>query len=466
MRDAPTTRPQTPHRAVESYTASPRTAPVKRNPLLWTIAGLTAVAVYALVFSLSMTRASYDVWGALIIAPFLILVTVPLATRVARLEGDPSMAALILLALALKLISSVIRYFIGAEVYDGVADATGYVGDGTYLAESFRRGDFSVDVGSGLVGTGFIQVLTGLLFAVTGPTAVGGFLVFAWLGFWGLYFFYRALRVGFPEADYRRYALLLYFLPSMLYWPSSVGKEAWMMFTVGLSAFGAARVLAYERGGWPTLVLGLVGAGFVRPHLSALVCAGLATAYLLRRQRVRTATSPLVRVVGLIAVLAVSAVVLRHTESYFGVGDEGGAQGIDDVLEETEEKTAQGGSAFNAQRVTSPVQLPAAAVAVLFRPFPTEAQNPQMLFTSIEGVGLIILMILGWKRLAASLTFMRKNPYVVFAAVYILLFVVAFSSFGNFGILARQRVQVFPFVLMFLAMPLPESNRPANRARN
>jgi len=37
--------------------------------------------------------------------------------------------------------------------------------------------------------------------------------------------------------------------------------------------------------------------------------------------------------------------------------------------------------------------------------------------------------------------------------VYSLLFVFAFSSIANFGILARERTQVLPFFLVLLAVP-------------
>jgi hypothetical protein len=36
-----------------------------------------------------------------------------------------------------------------------------------------------------------------------------------------------------------------------------------------------------------------------------------------------------------------------------------------------------------------------------------------------------------------------------------MMFVIAFSSIGNFGIMTRQRTQVFPFVLVLLCLPLP-----------
>jgi hypothetical protein len=36
-----------------------------------------------------------------------------------------------------------------------------------------------------------------------------------------------------------------------------------------------------------------------------------------------------------------------------------------------------------------------------------------------------------------------------------MMFVFAFSSIGNFGIMTRQRTQVFPFVLVLLCLPMP-----------
>jgi hypothetical protein len=48
---------------------------------------------------------------------------------------------------------------------------------------------------------------------------------------------------------------------------------------------------------------------------------------------------------------------------------------------------------------------------------------------------------------------MLDTPYLIMAGIYSLLFVYGFSSFANYGILVRQRVQVLPFLLVFVAMP-------------
>ena len=48
---------------------------------------------------------------------------------------------------------------------------------------------------------------------------------------------------------------------------------------------------------------------------------------------------------------------------------------------------------------------------------------------------------------------MRRQPYVAYCVGLIVAFIYAFSSFSNFGILARQRCQMLPFFLALLCLP-------------
>lgn len=156
----------------------------------------------------------------------------------------------------------------------------------------------------------------------------------------------------------------------------------------------------------------------------------------------------------IVIAVAIGATVLGRVEAYFGVEEAESTTGAADaVLGEANRRTGQGGSEFANQRVTSPLQLPAAAVAILFRPFPHEAGNLQALIASMEGVFLIASCVALRRSLGRMPTALRTRPYVLFALLYSLMFIVAFSSFGNFGILTRQRVQLFPFVLVLLALP-------------
>jgi hypothetical protein len=423
---------------------------------LWSlaVAGLVAIGVTMVALSWLTVHTEYYSWGAIVIGPALLLITLPLARHVAATEQDPTLVRIVMLALVLKLAAAVIRYLVAFEVYGGSADAAVYIREGGFYAEQIRAGDFAYQRHSGGGdGTHFIRQVTGWVFAVTGITAMGGFLVFAWFGFWGQYLFYRAFRIAVPDGSHRRYAKLVLFLPSLLYWPASIGKEAWMLLTLGLGAYGVARLLTRRPGGYVLLVLGMAGSAIVRPHMTVLLVAGLAVSFLLRRSTRGSILAILAKIVGAIAIVAVMMVAIEAAEDRFGVEDDAGLAGAEQVIDRTAEQTNKGGSEFDARRVESPLDLPMAVFTVLFRPLPHEAHNAQALLSSFEGVFLLALFAMSWSRLRQLPRELWRTPYVAFASAYSMLFVLAFSSFGNFGILARQRSQLLPLVLVLLALP-------------
>jgi hypothetical protein len=424
--------------------------------------GLVGIGLSGYVMVWTFANTSYDFSGALIVAPALLLVTLPLARHVARIDDDPLMVRIIMLALVLKLVAAVVRYFVAFHVYDGSADAATYIREGALYAEQIRQGEFSyLRASGGSDGTHFIRQVTGWVFAVTGVTSLGGFLVFSWIGFWGLYLFYRAFRIGVPDGQHRRYAGLLFFLPSLLYWPSSIGKEAWMLLTLGLGAFGAARLLKHRPGGYVALGLGLAGSALVRPHMTVLLGAGLAASFLLRRSEKRSFFRVLTKVLGSAAIAVAMIWAVQSAEERFDVEGQG-LSGAENVIDRTIDQTSKGGSEFETQRPTSIVDVPVAIFTVLFRPLPHEVHNAQAALSSLEGLFLLGLFALSWKRLRKLPRDCLRTPYLAFAAVYSVLFMLAFSSFGNFGILARQRAQLFPLALVVLALPTIASSTPGS----
>ena len=431
----------------------PQPTTSQATSLMW----FGAAGAYILAMSLGMRSLSYDIWGALVIGPILGTLTLPVLRRyVAR--DDPSMVQIISFAFVAKMFGGCLRYYLTFKLYGDNADAVGYHGSGGRLALAFWNGNFAEVFAQevpDLIGTKFMNLLTGLLYIVTGPTMLGGFLVYSLISFWGLYFFYRALRTAFPEANYRRYALLLFFLPSLLYWPSSIGKEAWMCFTIGLATYGVAMILKHNQLGYPVAGFGLLGTGMVRPHVTVLVFFSLFFAYLMRRKSWRESKSgPFGKVVGIAVLLLVGGIVLSKAASFFDV-DGASASSAQTVLDRTATQSGQGGSQFDSGTPFSPAQFPSAMLAVLFRPYPWEASEPQMLVAAAEGSFLLILVIRSWSRLVRLPGFIFRVPYVAYVLAYIMLFVFAFSSIGNFGIMTRQRTQVFPFVLVLLCLPLP-----------
>jgi hypothetical protein len=429
----------------------------------WLFVGsLCAIGAYGLLLLIALVDPQPDNLAALVVAPILVLLTVPIATRIARADGDPAIVTLIVIAVALKLAASLLRYYTAIDLYGGLADAAKYHEAGAIFAPAIRSLHFdAVTTQSKIPGTGFIEVVTGVVYAITGVSRLAGFFVFAWFGVLGQILCWRAFKIAVPDGDSKRYALLVLFFPTLLYWPSSIGKEGWILLTLGLSAYGVARLLRRRPLGITLAVIGVTGVTMVRPHIALVILASLLTALIVGRTQSRSPLAPVIRMASIVVVLAVTLVVVSQAETFFNI-ERFDQDTVQSTLTSAENSTAQGGSSFTPVAVNSPLDLPLATVTVLFRPFPFEANNVQMLATAGEGMFLFVLCLTSWRRLATVPRRLRSTPYVAFALVFVLLFVWAFSSFGNFGILARQRSQMLPFLFVLLALPaaVPGRRRP------
>jgi hypothetical protein len=229
-----------------------------------------------------------------------------------------------------------------------------------------------------------------------------------------------------------------------------------MLFTLGLAAFGTARVLT----GRPWRGIALAGlamwlAAIVRAHVAGMVVLGLVVAYLFARPPRRLgALGPAVKLFALAALVVVAVGLLGRTQSYLVEKGIDPQDGVTSVLAETQRRTNQGGSNFQAPSTgVSLAKLPFAAVTILFRPFPFEVHNAQAAITALESSLLLCLTLARRRAIWHAVRHLRRWPYVAFILVYSGLFVVAFSSIANFGILARERTQLLPFFLVLLAVP-------------
>jgi hypothetical protein len=214
------------------------------------------------------------VMASLVMGGFVLLLV-----AVVRREPDRFIAKVLVAAVLAKAGGTIAYYTVLRTLYEG-GDADGYVRVGRQLAPMIRSGtlpDHATETG-----TRFMEFLAGLVFALLGPNELVAYAVFSALAFVGMYLFLQAFRMAVPEGDHRRYAVLVLLLPTMLFWPSTVGKEPWLVFTLGLAAYGAARILRAER--WGLLLVAAGGAGIfaIRPHMAALFAVGLVCAALLR----------------------------------------------------------------------------------------------------------------------------------------------------------------------------------------
>jgi hypothetical protein len=431
-------------------------------PSIGFLAALVAGLAVIYMLSLSLYRPTqpdaragvdaYNLVGGILVAALIIPISLPLLKRQSLREGDRRVLTLLVFALLLKVAGAIIRHYVVFDLYGG-GDAAGYHGRGFHLMEGFRAGDFDPGLES-YTDTDFIRLLTGIIYTVIGPTSYGGFLIYSWLAFWGLFLLYRAFVIAVPDGRNLNYGVLLFFFPSIVFWPSSLGKEAWMLFTIGIFAFGAARVLSGRMmRGLPIAALGLWLGTLIRPHVPGMLGGALIVALLVgRRYEKFRPTKPIVRIATLAVLVAGSLLLLTRLEGFLR-SDITSLEGFTSTLESTAERSDHGGSEFEPTIVRSPLDLPPAFVTVLYRPFLFEANNALAMLSAVEGAFLLLFTIWRIPWVLAAIKKMRRQPYITLAICYTLLFVVAFSSMPNFGLLARQRVQLLPFFFVLLCVP-------------
>ena len=368
---------------------------------------------------------------------------------VLRRVPDPAIRRIIILGLLAKLGGSGARFTVMGDLYDGRGDFNRYFRTGTEIAGQIRSGSLPEQARE--TGTPFMEFIAGVVYAVVPHQLWVGFLVFALLSFVGAVLFLQAFRLAVPDGNHRLYAGLVFFTPTMVFWPSSIGKEAWLVFALGVATYGAARVLRRARFGYFIAATGGAAVFLVRPHMGALFAVAFAGAFILRFRDPTVRHTAAAWLLGLIviAIGAGYAAVNFGEELPRGRGVEEAT--LDAVAEETIRRTTTGGSEFDSRPVRNPADLLHAAITVPFRPFPTEGHNRQAQLAGLEGVLLLGLFLLSLPRLTTLPRAVLRQPYVAMATAYSIGFIIAFSNVGNFGILTRQRAQLLPFLFVLLA---------------
>jgi hypothetical protein len=386
-----------------------------------------------------------------------------IANHVARVERDPKLANLITLSLVLHLLCAPAEIYIVDHVYHGVADFTRYLFDGARLADNIRAGHFSLAGTSisshGLVGDGFTSIISGTVQTVVGPNKLAAFIVFAFFSFVGDVFFYRAFSVTFPDANRRRYAYLIFFLPSLLFWTADASKEAMMTFALGLTALGIARVLARVKRGYILILIGGAIGLAVRPHEVALLLVGFAIAMLFRKKDPNKAYRGFRRVFTFAFIVVILGASAYITQKYLGKTGSLGTL-LNNIHHNNSSGSGAGFGSSNISYSSNPADYPKDVYAVLFDPLPISAHGASQYLAAGENTVLILLVLFSLRQIRSLPRAAYWRPYVLTCTLYSLTFLYVFAALGNLGLIERERTLLLPFFIVPLCIPLTPIGRP------
>jgi hypothetical protein len=416
------------------------------------LAGLTAAVLYGML-GLSGRE---DSTAAVLVVPFALLACWTLLRRAVSDRHGTFLGSLFFAGYGFRLLASVPRLI-------GGADSPVYQREGLRIAESLRALDFSVATGRSIPGTGAVRYFTGMVNVATGSTYIATFLVFGSLAFVGQVFFVLGVRSSLNDRQFRILAVVVMFSPTLAFWPSSIGKESLALIGIGLIVFGASRLYDRRLNGLLPVVLGLFAVGMVRPHVAMVLLVGLLIGLFARRAHTRGRAAT--HAVLMLLVVVGSMLMAGASADLFGLEALDGISDVSAALDFAEERTSQDQAQFVAARVGSVTDYPWAVITVLFRPFPWEAPNALAMISALESVLLAGLLVRASPGLVANARQLIQRGQLLNAVAFTAVFIFLFSAIGNFGILSRQRAQVIPFVLLFVAFGIGADRRTAYPGR-
>ncbi len=272
-------------------------------------------------------------------------------------------------------------------------------------------------------------------------------LSFAMVGLIAVYFFYRA-AVTFLRREDRRVFFALALFPSVLFWSSSLNKDAVALLGIALYVYGVVKWHYYKRKRYIfVLALGVIIASFIRVWLGPILLAPIAFVALLRMR-------------GIMRRAALIILMIAGTQYFLNivVGGIGSVQDLISYLNAVSQYWSHGGSAQQLPWELTSIQgvvafIPLGAFTALFRPFPGEVLNPFGLLAGLENLVLVVFLLLAirrtrWRELQEPLIMWAVFVIVTWSAVY------GFVSYQNLGTAVRFKLQILPLllcVLMYLA---------------
>lgn len=309
-------------------------------------------------------------------------------------------------------------------------------------------------------GTYFIFALNYIPANILGMGFLANTLLYALFGFIGFVFFFVIAIKTIPDnTKFGQIYLFpaLFFLPNLHFWSSGVGKDSLLFLCVGMFVYSLLNISRRI----PLLILALLIAYLIRPHIVLFLLLAFGLAYLLD-----TKIQPFKRVFLSVVLLSIGIAILP-TVMEFAKIDEASVESFEEFSENKSDLLSrdQTGSRIDASSASYPVKL----FAFLYRPFFFDINGLPALVASLENLLLLLLSI---KVLFSKpITAFRKAPFIVKGLLlFLVLGTLAFSAtLANIGIMIRMRNMFLPGLIIFILWTLSYQHQlkveKQNRAR-
>jgi len=291
-----------------------------------------------------------------------------------------------------------------------------------------------------------------LFYYLTGGTAISILGFNSFMAFWGSLTLTRTIYRLCPDSSPTGTVLplLLIFTPSIVFWSSANLKEALMYWAICQAfAFIVPDKLAKRMGGNVILfVIGTFIGLLLRPHImlfwvGSIVLIKMFESGFWKYGIVLLLFSPLAFEIAddKLDLKSITANINAAQQNMMAIIERG-------------EKRSFTNSTFGYSP-SGPTPVLSGAINTLFRPILWRVKNLRSALSALEIWMLSTSIIFLWFRMTNNeWRSVFLNPGVRVALLVLIPFFFFFTYFPNEGLIARQRVQVFPALLVLLATPI------------
>ncbi len=293
-------------------------------------------------------------------------------------------------------------------------------------------------------GTNAWQLYLAFLYSYTLISNTGATIINMFFAFWGGLILVRVFVKILPPIPPRSWPLLVIFFPSVIYWCTWNLKEGFMYWAiclvisgVGINKLTVADVLRVGTG--------MMVGGLLRPHImTGWVLAVLGVNLLLRRR------APLALVILVVLPLAVTAI-----SSVANIEKPAVSSALDRAYRQAELLSSREGGSTIHYEEGRPILFVSGFESLFFRPYPWRVRHLGLLLSCVETWAMTLFMLWAWFSMPLQQwRFFLKMPHVRLAVLACLYFSLFFTFLANEGLLARQRVQAVPALLILAMIPI------------
>ncbi|ENV86245.1 hypothetical protein F940_01558 [Acinetobacter radioresistens NIPH 2130] len=295
-----------------------------------------------------------------------------------------------------------------------------------------------LDEGGFYPGTPFVTFLGSIIYKPLAASYLNIFLFYNIAGAVALVLLYLILK------DYikNRIWLLIFFLPSMSFWTSALGKDSISFLAVCIFLYA----LVNNQKKYILLPLSFIF--MVRPHIALCMIVAYGV-FLLFKSRVHFILKLL-----LIPVLFGSMFVASgFVKDYVGL-EEGSYDDVSAYVGQRQELNLSGGSSIDIASMSYPMQM----FTYVFRPLPYESHSLLAFINSLENSLFLFLFLFLLYKSKINLKFLFDNNNLLLLIYTLLVWSILAMTTANLGIASRQKWMFMPILIYFLIYGMAKVN--------